>query len=215
MTHFSTDTQEIDRFLREHSALFILIAIGPNGALDNLLKLNQRFPQIHFIYYYPTLNVNNFRYADFSVFSHIVVGEKRRKDLSDILLSLTKTYWKKIPYRKLGMVFDSLSPRLKRVMNYIETHELRDCSTNKIAGHLEISPGYFSQEFKRETELTFRTFMQKLIAHYEFLIFEKLDLSAKVASQILGYSELSSFSRSFKRRKGYPPSHQKNHRYLS
>jgi AraC-like DNA-binding protein len=192
----------------------VLIAIHPNGAMETLIKLNQQFPQIYFIYYYPTLNVNNFRYSDFSSFSHIVVGEKRAKDLAEILSSLIKTYWKKIPYRKFGMTYDALSPRLKRVMNYIETHELRDCSTNKIAAYLDISSGYFSQEFKRETELTFRTFMQRLIDHYEFLIFEKLDLSAKAASQILGYSELSSFSRSFKKRKGYPPSHQKNHRYL-
>jgi AraC-like DNA-binding protein len=98
-------------------------------------------------------------------------------------------------------------------MNYIETHDLKDCGTAKISEYLDISAGYFSQEFKRDTKFTFREFMQKLIDHYEFIILDSLNLPAKMASQILGYSELSSFSRSFKKRKGYPPSQRKAQKY--
>ena len=117
-----------------------------------------------------------------------------------------KNFWKKIPIRDFGIDYNQLSPRMKRVVTYIETNDLKYCNAVRIAGFLDISPGYFSQEFKREFKVSFRSFMQKLIDHYEYIIMNKLDLTAKSASQILGYSELSSFSRSFKKRKGCPPS---------
>jgi AraC-like DNA-binding protein len=129
-------------------------------------------------------------------------------------LNLTKSYWKKIPYERYDISYEDLSPRMKKIMNYIETHDLKKCGTAEIANYLGISQGYFSQEFKKETDYTFRDFMQNLLDHYELLIFERLKLSAKATAHILGYSELSSFSRSFKKRKGYPPSHQKNHRLI-
>ena len=141
------------------------------------------------------------------------MGENRIKDLSRVLLQLTRDYWKKIPYDKFSISYEKLSPRLKKVMNYIETHDLKECDTAKISEYLDISSGYFSQEFKRVTKFTFREFMQKLLDHYEFIILDSLNLSAKTASQILGYSELSSFSRSFKKRKGYPPSQRKVQKY--
>jgi AraC-like DNA-binding protein len=157
--------------------------------------------------------VDSFHYSDLGCFSHIIVGENRVKELSQVLLQLTRDYWKKIPYEKFALNYERLSPRLKKVMNYIETHDLKDCGTAKIAEHLDISSGYFSQEFKRDTSFTFREFMQKLLDHYEFIILDSLNLPAKTASQILGYSELSSFSRSFKKRKGYPPSQRKIQKY--
>ena len=211
--NFLNDMNKVQEFLSEHTVLFILISVNNSENISPLIKLYNRYPQVYFIYYYPALNINNFQQSDFIYFSHIVVGMNREKNLNSILINLTNNYWKKIPYENLGVMFDDLSPRLKKVMNYIETNDLKKCSIAKISDYLNISQGYFSQEFKRETTLTFRDFMQNLLAHYEQIIFERLDLSAKTASQILGYSELSSFSRSFKKRKGYPPSHQKTHKY--
>ena len=200
---------EISDFLTHNSTQFIIIADDLTDQKDEIMRLAERYPYLYFIYYYPQLNINRFDYSELTRFSHIIVGEHRVKALSEILLQLTRDYWKKIPYSKFEMVFDTMSPRLKRVMTFIESHDLKDCATANIAHYLEISPGYFSQEFKRETNYTFREFMQKLLDHYEFIILDSLNLSAKSASEILGYSELSSFSRSFKKRKGYPPSQRK------
>lgn len=211
--HFSTIDQ-VEKFLANKSVQFIIMAEDINSISINLCKLNESYPQIYFIYFSPALNVDNFHYCDLIYFSHIIIGEHRISGLSEILLQLTRDYWKKIPYHKFDLIYNKLSPRLKKVMNYIETHDLKECGTSHIARHLDISSGYFSQEFKRDTNLTFREFMQKLIDHYEFIILDSLDLSAKSASKILGYSELSSFSRSFKKRKGYPPSHRKTHKYI-
>lgn len=200
---------EISEFLSCNSTQFIIIADDLTENKDEIMQLAERYPYLYFIYYYPQLNVNRFDYSELTRFSHIIVGEHRIKALSEILLQLTRDYWKKIPYSKFNLAYEQMSPRLKRVMTYIESHDLKNCATVSIAHHLEISPGYFSQEFKRETSYTFREFMQKLLDHYEFIILDSLNLSAKSASEILGYSELSSFSRSFKKRKGYPPSQRK------
>jgi len=181
---------------------------------ETVAGLHRKYPHIYFLYYFPTLNMDSFQYSDLENFNYIVVGEHRIRGFSEIMLTLSKSYWKKIPYDKFDLVYEKLSPRLKKVMNYIETHGLKECGTSNIARYLTISAGYFSQEFKRETNLNFRDFMQKLLDHYEYIILNKLNLSAKSASQILGYSELSSFSRSFKKRKGYPPSHYKNLEYI-
>lgn len=212
--HFFRDLGKLHSFLSQNSTLFALIAIQQNSNGGQLLQLNREFPQVYFIYYYPSLNLNNFEYSNFANYSYIVIGEKRVILLSEIILSLTKSYWKKIPYEKFKITYEKLSPRLKRVMNYIETHDLKRCGTGEISDYLNISQGYFSQEFKRETNNTFRGFMQQLLDHYESIIFDRLGLSAKAAAQILGYSELSSFSRSFKKRKGYPPSQQRTRHRL-
>ena len=94
---------------------------------------------------------------------------------------------------------------MKKAIKFIETAPIVDCNISKISNHICISPGYFSQEFKRETKKSFRSFMQKVIAYYEDVIFSNANLPATEISNILGYSELSSFSRSFKKRKGISP----------
>jgi YesN/AraC family two-component response regulator len=210
-----TTIDHLENGLAEKSVQFIIIADEISGIFQKLSSLNEKYPHIYFIYFRPTLNVDNFQYSDLSYFSHIIIGEHRISGLSETLLQLTREHWKKIPYDKFDLVFERLSPRLKKVMNYIETHDLKECGTNQIAKYLDISSGYFSQEFKKDTKLTFREFMQRLLDHYEFIILDSLDLSAKSASQLLGYSELSSFSRSFKKRKGYPPSQRKIHKYIA
>ncbi len=214
ITHHYSEIDQIEKILNTKSVQFIIIAENISSISDALSVLNEKFPHIYFIYFNTGLNVDNFHYSDLSYFSHIIVGDQRIKALSEILLQLTRDHWKKIPYDKFSLVYDKLSPRLKRVMNYIETHDLKECGTGKIAKYLDISSGYFSQEFKKDTNLTFRKFMQQLLDHYEFIILDSLDLSAKSASKILGYSELSSFSRSYKKRKGYPPSQRKAYKYI-
>jgi AraC-like DNA-binding protein len=192
------------------SAPFVLVlAENISTARGKVTSLYLNFPQLYFVYYYPSLQSSALEIAELDNFSHIIIGEKRELHLERILKDLVKNFWKKIPYQKLGFSYNQLSARIKMVMNYVEAQDLKNCATAKIARQLEISQGYLSQEFKRETGLSFRDFMQKLLGHYERIIFSQLKLPAKTAAQLLGYSELSSFSRSFKKRKGYPPSQQK------
>ncbi|MFC2088223.1 helix-turn-helix domain-containing protein [Calditrichota bacterium] len=206
---------DLEKHLLQNHTWFIIIAEKSTQNINYITEINNNYPHIYLIYYYPEFNVDNLHYSDFIRFSYIVIGEKRKEKLKEIFRVLSQTFWKKIPFEQVGITYNKLSPRLKDVMNYIETHDLKSSSTLKLSTYLRISQGYFSQEFRRETGQTFREFMQKLLAHYEKIIFEQLDLTAKQASEILGYSELASFSRAFKKRKGYPPSQQKIHQMFN
>ncbi len=195
-----------------NSAWFIIFAVNQIEDFTVIKKLHKNHPHIYLYYYYPLLSIDNSQYSDYSYFNQIIVGENRTENLTSIFDQMLQSYWKKIPFERIGISYDKLSPRLRKIINYIETHEIKNCSTAKLAEYLDISQGYFSQEFKKEMGQTFREFMQRLLAYYESIIFDQLDLTAKQASSLLGYSELSSFSRSFKKRKGYPPSMQRNNK---
>lgn len=194
------------------SAWFIVFAEKEIKDFSVIKKLHKCYPHLYLFYYYPFLSIDNSQYSDYSLFNQIIIGDNRTKNLTINFNKIYQNHWKKIPNEYIGIIYENISPRLKRIINYIETHDIKSCSTAKISEHLNISQGYFSQEFKKETGQTFREFMQKLLAYYESIIFDELDLTAKQASVLLGYSELSSFSRSFKKRKGYSPTKQKNSR---
>ena len=212
---YFSELDELFNSLRESIPFLVLIADGESVSSVTLNSIYSNFPQVYFVYYYPFLRLNASGYTDFVHFNHIIAGDNREENLKVILLDLIKNFWKKIPYDKLDFSYDALSARIKKVMNFVETQDLKVCLTARIARELDISQGYLSQEFKKETGLSFRLFMQKLMDHYERIVFDQLKLSAKAVSQLLGYSELSSFSRSFKKRKGYPPSQQKVQKYPS
>jgi len=194
----------------ENSAWFIVFAEKEINDFSIIKKIHKCYPHLYLFYYYPLLSIDSSQYSEYSYFNQIIVGDNRTKNLTKSFNKIYQNHWKKIPFENFGISYDKISARLRKIINYIETHEIKDCSTAKLSEYLEISQGYFSQEFKKETGKTFRDFMQKLIAYYESIIFDQLDLTAKQASVLLGYSELSSFSRSFKKRKGYPPSMQRN-----
>lgn len=204
-----TSKKDLNEHLQKNHTWFIIYAEKPTNNIKHIKEICNNYPHLSLIYYYPEFNVDNFHFSDFAYFSYIVIGEKRKEKLKEIFIVLSQTFWKKIPFEKIGISYKNLSSRLKDVMNYIETHELKSSSISNLSNYLKISQGYFSQEFKKETGQTFREFMQNLKSHYEKVIFDQLNLTAKQASEILGYSELSSFSRAFKKRKGYSPSQQK------
>ncbi len=197
------------RFDELFNFLFVIITEIDRPGLVILSRVQSFTPGLAVILYNHSLNFNEI--PDLSLTSKVkmIIGENRKSDLIEILGQLKDSYWRKIPYKQFGIDYPRLSPRMKKAMQFIESAPIRDCNISAISGYLNISPGYFSQEFKRETHQSFRRFMQQVIDYYENLIFTKVDLPTKNISQILGYSELSSFSRSFKNRKGVSPSQYK------
>ena len=185
--------------------LFILFSDFNPALHDKLVYIKKHLPQTPVIFYNHSLTVENIGHIPESANIRMIVGERRKQDLSELLETLKESHWRHIPLKKFGIDREKLTPRIVKAISYIENSEIRLCNTTNIAGYLEISPGYFSQEFKRATGISFRSFMQKVLNYYEENILVKGNLSTKAISHILGYSELSSFSRSFKRRKGLPP----------
>lgn len=185
--------------------LFILLSDFNSGLHDKLGYIKNYLPQTPVIFYNHSLTIENIGDVPESANVHMIVGERRKQDLHELLRTLKENHWRHIPLEEFGIERKKLSPRIIKAISYIENSEMQLCNTINIAKHLDISPGYFSQEFKRATGISFRSFMQKVLNYYEETILVKGNLSTKAISHILGYSELSSFSRSFKRRKGLPP----------
>ena len=202
--HFKiTDKKDIDEsFL---NCLIILITEINPEILESIEHINCQAPDIPIVFYNHSLIVSNLAQIGDTSILNIVVGESRKQVLSNLVQSTKNNHWRKIPFEQFSINFEKLSPRLKKAIAYIESAEINKCNINTIASIIQISPGYFSQKFKHETGQSFRTFMQKLLNYYEDLILCRVNISTKYISKFLGYSELSSFSRSFKNRKGISP----------
>lgn len=185
--------------------LFVLVSDLDQDVLRRITEAQLKVPGLSSIFYNHSLNFVEFPFISSNSKVKMIIGDNRRSNLKELIKSLKNNFWRKIPYGKMGIEFDALSPRMKNVIQYIETAPISDCNINAISSYLNISAGYFSQEFKRETKKSFRAFMQGVIDYYENIIFSQVNLPAKSISRILGYSELSSFSRSFKKRKGISP----------
>ncbi len=182
--------------------LFIVLTEINEQNLSMLANTQKIFPDVTIILYNRSLNLSNLKQLNHLSLFYLIAGEERLKILRQTVEKLKKNYWRTIPFEDFDIQFERLSPRIQKALKYIETADISECNISGIADYLHISPGYFSQEFKKETGQPFRSFMQKVLAYYEDLILTKANLPAQKISQMLGYSELSSFSRSFKKRKG-------------
>jgi len=206
---FVNSLDEIDKSSTYFDYLFILVTDLNHQTLRNISDTQLQTPDLSIIFYNHSLNYIEMPEIARTSKVKLIIGENRKSNLSELFTQLKNDFWRKIPYAGFGIKFENLSKRMKETMNYIETAPMRDCNIIAISDHLNISAGYFSQEFKRETNLSFRSFMQTVLDYYEDIIFSKVNLPAKDISILLGYSELSSFSRSFKKRKGVSPTKYK------
>jgi len=200
---------EVDLNTRLINCLFIVIDEINDTIIKIITQVQKDIPDLAIIFYNHSLVLSNLNQIKDSSKLNLIVGENRKSILFELVKELKANYWRKIPFDKFQINVESLSPRLRKALTFIESAEISDCNINSISTELNISPGYFSQEFKRETGQSFRKFMQKLLNYYEDLILHKVNLPTKNISQLLGYSELSSFSRSFKNRKGISPTEYK------
>ena len=99
---------------------------------------------------------------------------------------------------------ESQDPLVERAIAYIAEHYQEDVTRYDVATHLYLNPGYFGRLFKQKTGETFgdylvKTRMQKAI--------ELLFSSCSVAqiSEMVGYSNPSSFTRVFRLYTSYTP----------
>lgn len=185
--------------------LFVLVTTVDASSRITMSKIQKKSPKLPFILYNHTLALPNLNELSAGTDFKLIVGENRKSVLYNVLYQIKKDYWRAIPFERFGINYELLSSRIKKALSYIQSASISECNITNISMFLDISPGYFSQEFKRETGISYRKFMQMVLNYYEDIIFEQVNLPAKSISQILGYSELSSFSRSFKKRKGVSP----------
>lgn len=202
----------LENFRVEKPTLTYLFALVSdfNHIRQPQFKLLKEFvPDLQLIIYNRNLALNGIGNIESTSGLRLVIGEDRRQNLQRHIDEIKKTHWRNIPLETLGIDKNTLSPRMKQAIRFMETAEISNLQSRYIARHLGISPGYFSQAFHKETGRSFRSFRQSVMDYYEAIILSRFNLSAHHISRLLGYSELSSFSRSFKRRQGLSPTQYK------
>ncbi len=185
--------------------LFILIHNFHKLSLEILKDMQEMFPAVAIVLYNDSLISDALTRVGHFNGVHLLIGPDRANFLPKTIQQIMETNWRKIPLESIGLQQKRLSPRIRKAIQYIEENRMNDCTLSNVAAHLGISAGYFTQEFKRETGYSFRQFIQMVLHYYEDQVFPELNISAQNMAKILGYSELSSFSRSFKRRQGISP----------
>ncbi|REK71237.1 response regulator transcription factor [Paenibacillus paeoniae] len=89
---------------------------------------------------------------------------------------------------------------------FIQEHPFEEISLNGIASHLKVSPVYLSRIYKEEKGISFSTaVLTAKVEQAETMIRSGMTLTE--ISDKLGYLNLSSFTRMFKKIKGIAPSH--------
>ncbi len=202
---FSDDLDTLSEIENDFNFLFLLVHNFHKLSLEKLSALQEIFPAVAIILYNDSLISDALTQIGHFNGVHLLIGPDRSAFLQRTVRQIMDTHWRKIPLKTIGVQAETLSPRIRKAIRFIEEHRLNECTLVNLSAHLGISAGYFTQEFKRETGYSFRKFIQLTLHYYEDRVFPELNISAQNMAKILGYSELSSFSRSFKRRQGISP----------
>ena len=124
--------------------------------------------------------------------------------VEDTSLAIIKT-WE--VFRVLSKYFsdNSNSSYTKRAIDIIKTQYMHDISVKNIAEQLNLDRSYFANLFRNDTGISPSQYIIsfRMKKAYNLLISEKYSISVVATS--VGYSDLFTFSRSFKKFFGVPP----------
>lgn len=101
---------------------------------------------------------------------------------------------------------------VKKAKKYIQEHyHESDTSIDKVCKHLYISPTYFSTIFKRETKLTFVSYLTQTRMEAAKELLRTTTLRASEIAEKVGYSDPNYFSICFKKYHSVSPTTYRNH----
>lgn len=100
---------------------------------------------------------------------------------------------------------------VEKAIAYTKAHfHESDISINKVCSHLHISTGYFSSIFKKETKMTFVSYLMQIRMEAAKEYLRTTDLKAFEIAEKVGYSDPNYFSFSFRKMCGMSPKEYKN-----
>lgn len=199
------------------------LAIGEvKDALDNLKRLCSWVPTLSYIKDYNMIKSEltklYFKIAAFYV--DLGVNTESVNNLLTKVVSDTISASKVIQIESSGIIFiESLdkisnaagSPELQvsfnRICVFVKEFYYRETRIDEIAGMLNISTSYFCRKFKQFYGVTFITYLNDIRLREARELLEKTSLSITEISHKVGFTEITYFSRSFKKKFGYAPSH--------
>lgn len=113
---------------------------------------------------------------------------------------------------KTGYAFESVNKKyvVEQIVGYFEDHYAEKISLDQIAENMYLSPFYISRIFKSETgDTPIRHLINIRLEKARELLLSGFAGSIKEVAQQVGYDDAYHFSKLFKKRYGYPPSHEK------
>ncbi len=194
----------ITSLILEKDIHFFLFAqnLSPSS-LELIRNLRARFPLLTIIFYNSQMKSEEFAHLFLAGVDFCIIGDARQINLISTLQEQWANHWKRIPEHFFPEQIRPLSGRNLEIVRFIETKPLSFFNSYRIAEFFKYSDSHFRAEFKKAFKISFRVFKQKLLSHYEsILLFEK-KLKPKEIIEILNYTNISAFSRSFKSRHGY------------
>ncbi|RAP76075.1 helix-turn-helix domain-containing protein [Paenibacillus montanisoli] len=104
-----------------------------------------------------------------------------------------------------GGVKKQLSKDIAHAVRFIQEHYGEDISLQQIAQHLELSPNYLSALFKKELNMNFSEYLNRLRLEKAKELLLGTNMKSYEVAQQVGFSDDSYFSRAFKKHTGVRP----------
>lgn len=99
--------------------------------------------------------------------------------------------------------------RRKRIVDqallFIDAYYSEDITLEDVADHVQLSPGYFSNLFRKECGYTFSRYLSQKRMNSACELLCDLNLNVTEVSRRVGYSDIAYFSRTFKKLMGISP----------
>ncbi|NHN35654.1 helix-turn-helix domain-containing protein, partial [Paenibacillus agricola] len=109
---------------------------------------------------------------------------------------------------------DEQDPTISFVMSYIENRFADDLSLDQLADKLNISVGYLSVYIKEKTGANFSDHINVIRVHKAKELLSDNELSVQDISLMIGYRNVTSFIRMFKKMIGMPPGEYRKNKVL-
>ncbi|MCC3373614.1 AraC family transcriptional regulator [Cohnella sp. REN36] len=100
---------------------------------------------------------------------------------------------------------ETKDPIASFVLEYMEAHFCEDMNLDSIADKLNLTPGYLSGYFKEKTGINFSDHLNELRIHRAKELLMNLELRIQDVASYVGYQNVNSFIRMFKRCSGVTP----------
>lgn len=110
------------------------------------------------------------------------------------------------PVLRLNPVKNTKNKYVEQAVQLIRDHYREDINISTVAGELEISEGYLSRVFKKETDYTFTSYLTLYRMKIAMNLLKDCRVKVYEVAEQVGYSDTAYFSAQFKKVTGISPS---------
>ena len=111
-----------------------------------------------------------------------------------------------VPVLRISPVKNTKNKYVEQAVQLIREHYREDINISTVAGKLEISEGYLSRVFKKETDYTFTNYLTWYRMKKAMTLLKDCRVKVYEVAEQVGYSDTAYFSAQFKKVTGISPS---------